>query len=157
MNVIQIVINHYNAAVEHQEKAMESILGYDREFKTTMFQAIRLTVYDLLFNKTIYLKEYKSHLIYEVREIYTVGFRYAEMVRLYVPPEHRGKNIASKMLDMIPETFVIGHSTLPEMIDKYHDIGSIFLLRSNWKKGEEYGNNNGIMGSRNSDRTMGSE
>ncbi len=154
MNIIQLVVNHYNAGVEHQANAMESIPGYDREFKTTMFQAIRLTAYDLLFNKTIYLKEYKSHLIYEVKNIHTVGFRYAEMVRLYVPPEHRGKNIASKMLDMIPETFVIGHSTLPEMIDKYHYIGSIFLLRSNWKKGDEKYDNNGNLGSRNSNRTM---
>ncbi|MGD2065739.1 MAG: hypothetical protein PVI43_01035 [Candidatus Bathyarchaeota archaeon] len=114
----QITKNHYNAALEHIEKN-------DINHTPTMFQALKVTIYDLIFNHTIYIPEYKSHLVYEVVKMPTLGLRSANVIRIYVPKPHRGKGITSKMLDRVAEKEKIVISGE----GKYGEVGRLYLSR----------------------------
>lgn len=116
----QITKNHYDAAIEHIE-------SNGLNHKPTMFQAFRVTLHDILFNKTIYLSEYKSHLVYEVIKMPTLGIRMANVIRVYVPKEHRGKGAVSKMLD-------VAHKKEDVIISgkgNYGEIGRLYVARTN--------------------------
>ena len=116
--IFQVTKNHYNAALEHIESS-------NIEHTPTIFQAFRITLYDLLFNKTIFLNEYKSHLVYEIVKNPALGIRVANVIRVYVPKEHRGKGVVSDMLDLIKEKTVISGK------GKYGEVGRLCIARAN--------------------------
>ena len=118
--IYQITLNHYNAAVEHIK---ENNIPYH---KPTMFQAFRITLYDLLFNKTIYNKKYKAHLVYEVIKYPTMGMRMANIIRIYVPKEHRGNGVASKLINSINEKYVISGKG-----EDHEEVGRLYRVRTN--------------------------
>ena len=115
----QITKNHYNAALEH-------IKANDIDHTPTMLQALRMTLYDLIFNKTIFIKEYNAHLVYEVLKVPTLGLRVANVIRIYVPKEHRGKGVASNMLDLIKEKTVISGKGKDD-----EEIARLYRVRDN--------------------------
>ena len=121
LDLMQISRNHLEAAKEHLSKS-------DLIHMPTIWQAIRTTLSDMIFNKTIYIKEYQAHLVYEVQKSHTLGLRIANVIRVYVPKEHRGKGIATIMYDKIKENIVIGGANDR---DKYRYIGSLYVIREN--------------------------
>ena len=116
--ICRITNNHYSAALEH--KANHNI-----DHVPTKFQAFRMTIYDLLCNKTVYLEEYNSHLVYEIVKVPTLGLRTANVIRMYVPLYYRGTGITSVMLDMIPEDTVISGE------GKHGEVGRLYVSRTN--------------------------
>ena len=116
----QVTKNHYDAALEHIHKNKI-------DHTPTLLQAFRMTAYDMLFNKIVYLPEYKSHLVYEVIRVPTLGARLGNVIRIYVPKEHRGRGAVSKMLD-------IAHQTEDVIISgkgKYGEVGRLQIARTN--------------------------
>lgn len=116
--IYYITLNHYKSALEHIEKNHIN-------HTPTIFEAFRVTIYDFLFNKTIFDKTTKSHLVYEIIKNPTLGIRVANVIRIYVPEHHRGKGIVSKMLDKIPEKIVISGE------GKHGEVGRLFVSRIN--------------------------
>ena len=114
-----ITKNHYDVALEHIE------LNPTIKHTPTIFQALRMTITDLLLNNTIYDNKTKSHLVYEVIKVPTLGLRTANVIRMYVPKQHRGCGIMSKMLDSIPE-----HTVLSARGD-YGEVGRLCISRIN--------------------------
>ena len=114
-NYIKIVIGHHTVAKEHIE-------NYGLTHKTTWMQAIRITVYDIIFNNTVYDKDTSSYIVYEINKVYTVGTEYALIVRMYVPKEHRGKKIISRLLDKIP------YLTISTKGD-FGEVGKLYIAR----------------------------
>lgn len=116
----QITKNHYNAAIEH-------IKNSSLDHTPTYFQAFRETIHDLIFHKTIYMPEFGSHLVYEVIKKPTLGARLGNVIKIYVPKEHRGKGVVSKMLD-------IAHTRESVIISSkgdYGEVGRLFIARTN--------------------------
>jgi GNAT superfamily N-acetyltransferase len=116
----QITKNHYNAAIEHIE-------NHNINHTPTLWQALRLTISDLILNKTIYIKKHKSHLVYEIVINPTLGIRVANIIRVYVPKEHRGKGIASLMIDKIPEKTIISGKG-----KEHEEIARLYRVRANF-------------------------
>ncbi len=121
INPIQITLNHLEAAKEHIVKN-DMLCG-----SPTFIQAARITLFDMVFNKTVYNEKYKAHLVYEVQKIPTLGIRLANVIRVYVPKEHRGKGVATLMYDEIKEKIVIGGANDS---GKYESVGSIYIIRT---------------------------
>ena len=71
----------------------------------TWFNVIMQTLEDYVFRKVI--TEGRSFLVYEIVKKRQYGVRCALVVAIYVPPELRGKGIATKMIDKIKEKVVI--------------------------------------------------
>jgi len=118
INIFKITKNHLTAAKEHIKR--ENI-----SHTPTLFQALRITLFDLFHNKTIYHKETNSHLVYEIVKVPTLGIRVANVIKIFVPKEHRGQGVASLMLDEIKENTVISGK------GKYGEVGRLYLSRTN--------------------------
>ena len=118
LKLLNITKSHYNVALEHitENKLIHT---------PTYFQALKITLHDTLFNKTIYDNKSKSHLVYEVVKMPTLGLRVANVIRIYVPKEYRGENIASSMLDKIKEKKVISSR------GNYGEVGRLYVSRIN--------------------------
>ena len=115
----QITKNHKTVALEHAK-------DYGIEHTPTIFQALRMTVYDTLFNKVVFLKEYNSHLVYEVNKVPTLGMEVSNIIRMYVPKEHRGKGVNSLMIEKVKGKIVIGTGE----VSKYEEIGRVYVIRN---------------------------
>ena len=96
--LLTLVKNHYTIAVEHK-------LAHSLDHNPTYFQALRLTLHDLLHYKNIVHKG--GHLVYEEVNIPTIGMTYSRIIRIYVPPHLRGTGVASEMKDMVKGIMVL--------------------------------------------------
>lgn len=121
------MINYFKIIKGHNKAAKEHIETYKLEHKTTILQAIILTLKDILRYRHIQIGD--AYLVYQPIYINTLGIRVARVLRVYVPKELRGQGIASEMRDMIPEKAVLEEMSNGKEAN-YRTVGVTCVVRS---------------------------
>jgi hypothetical protein len=118
-NYIKIVIGHHTVTKEHIEK-------YDLTHKTTWLQAIKVTLYDMLFNHTIEIDG--NYIVYCLLYKPHIGVVNALILSMYVKEEDRGNGKMSELIDKIPYDIVLGASYGTS--SKYNNVANLSVFRS---------------------------
>lgn len=124
MNLIAIVRGHHLVAQEH-------IDNYGLKHKTTLWQAIRTTLHDIIHHKTIEING--AYVVYKVVRKYTLGIIISEVVSIYVPKSDRGNGKAGELLDLIPiKPTIMGIENDKKY--KYRRVGTTYVVREDIQK-----------------------
>ena len=118
-NYIKIVIGHHTVAKEH-------IKNYGLAHKTTWLQAIKVTLYDMLFNHTIEIDG--NYIVYGLLYKPHIGVVNAFILSMYVKEEDRGNGKMSELIDKIPYNIVLGVSSSTS--SKYNNVANLSVFRS---------------------------
>jgi len=119
INLKAVLNGHMVAAIDH-------VKNNNLSHKPTWFQVFKVTLYDLIWNKTIekngsyvvYTHIYKPHL----------GVKIPFVLSMYVPKENRGKGVMSEMLNSIPNKPILG-SLDDDRATRYNRVGNLCVLR----------------------------